>query len=198
MPSEVAVSITTQSQQTAVWQQSGTPPQITFNGKAFPQPASGPPHFTTGFQVVVLDPAGNLTDPSSIRSNRYVMLYNQNGAWGASYPWMYANIVKQILTSGNPEQQIVIVASFGLDANMAPSADALREFLKLGAGPPVQKWETSVDVGSQSGQWVAFPANYVLVGEPQYGYGEATETFDHPGTNQVKTTVQPTLTNFGG
>jgi hypothetical protein len=198
VPTQVAVSITTLSQVTPMWQASGTPPQITFNGNPFPQPAGGPPRFTTGYQVVVLDPAGNLTDPSSIRSNRYVMLYNDNGTWGTSYPWMYANVVKQVLTSGNPEQQIVIVASFGLDANMPPTADALGLFLKLGAGQQLQHWETSVDTGSQSGDWVGFPANYVLVGAPEYSYGEATEEFDYPGTSPVKTTVQATLTNFGG
>lgn len=196
-PTDVAVSITTQSQVTAVWQQSGTPPKITFNGNPFPTP-SRPANFTTGFQVVVLDPAGNLTDPSSIRSNEYVMLYNDNGNWSSTYGWMYANVVKQILTSGNPDQQIVIVASFGLDANMPPTTDALELFLKLGAGSQLQTWETSVDTGSQSGDWVGFPANYVLIGMPQYGYGEATEQFDNPGGNPVVTTVQATLSNFGG
>jgi hypothetical protein len=143
---------------------------------------------------VVFDAAGDPTNPASILSNEYLSLYAPDGQWGDTYQYLYAGIVRQILTSGNIEQQTVLVVSYGLDANMPPTTDALALLLGLGAGPQLQHWETSVDVGSEGG-YVGNPGNYVLVGGSQDGYGEGTEQFDNPGTSPVNTTVTATIGN---
>ena len=193
-PTEVNVEISTSSQ----YMQWGSLPQpsyptITLNGTPLTQP-SGVRDIPNGFQVVVFDSSQDMTDPASIVSNQYLYLYAPDGEWADTYQYLYAGIVNQLLTSGNIEQQLVFVVSFGLDVNMPPTNDALGLFLGLGAGPELQKWETSVDVGSEGG-FVGNPATYVLVGESQNGYGEGTEQFDNPGTSPVETTVTATLAN---
>jgi len=193
---QVTVDISTVSQDMASPTQTGTPPTITMNGNAFPPPKGGGPAFNSGVQVAVLDPSMDITSPSSIRSNQYIPVFEENGNWMSYYQWTWAAVVRQVLTSGNPEQQLILIATFGLDANMPPTSDALALFLQLGAGPQLQTWETTVDVGSQSGQWVAYPANYILVGNPGYGYGEATEAYGIAGQqSSVTTTAQVILTN---
>jgi hypothetical protein len=192
---QVTVSISTYSQVYQTYPSSGQPPKITLNGNPFPQPRNQPPNFGTGAQLAVLDPTKDITSPAAIVSNQYLPVISQGGSWMTSYEWMWANAVRQLLTSGNPDAQIVILATFGLDANMPPTSDALAMFLPLGAGPLLQQWETSVDVGSQSGNWVGFPANYILIGNPGYGYGEGTEAYQAATQNSITTSAQATLTN---
>ncbi len=79
--SQVAVEITTTSQSQKQWSPSGTPPKITMNGNPFPQPKGGNPSFSSGMQVVVIDPAMDITSPAAIRSNMYLMLPNVDGNW---------------------------------------------------------------------------------------------------------------------
>jgi hypothetical protein len=167
-------------------------PKITLNGQPLPQPAVR--EVPSGFQVVVLDAATDPTDPASILSNEYLVLYAPDGLWSETYQYMYAGIVNQVLTSGNIDQQTVLVASYGLDANMPPTNDALGVLLGLGAGPQLQQWETTVDVGSEGG-YVATPGNYILVGGSDLGYGEGTEKFESPGTSPITTTLTATIGN---
>lgn len=193
---QVTVAVSTQSQVMPKVLQSGTPPKITINGNAFPAPKRGGPYINSGLQLAVLDPTMDITSPASIRSNEYIPVFEQNGSWMGYYHYTWAAVVKQILTSGDPDQQLVILATFGFDANMPPTSDALAMMLQLGSGPQLQTWETTVDVGSQSGQWVAFPANYILIGNPGYGYGDGTEAYGYAGGQKpVTTTAQVTLRN---
>lgn len=193
---KVNVDITTFSQ---VYQQPSTtsnPPKITLNGNAFPQPGGRNPSFCSGVQVAVLDPTKDITSPASIRSNQYIALPNQNNTWGSVYQYMWRRAMNRVLVAGDINEQIIFLATFGLDANVPPTTEALGFLLGLGSGPQLQHWETSVDAGSQSGYWVAFPANYIVVGGPGYRYGEGTEAFQTAGqNNSVTTSVQVTLTN---
>jgi hypothetical protein len=191
-PTEVTVEISTSSQQ-MTWPNLPQPsfPTITLNGQPLPQPEWKPSE-PSGFQVVVFDSTQDITQPASILSNQYFQLYAPNGLWADTYQYLYRGMVTAVLTSGNVEAQIVLVASYGLDVNMPPTNDALGLFLGLGAGPELQKWETSVDVGSEGG-FVGNPGNYILVGETQNGYGEGTEQWDYPGTSPVETTVTATV-----
>lgn len=193
---QVTVAVSTQSQVMPKVTQSGTPPKITMNGNPLPQPKGGGPSYNSGLQVVVIDPTMDITSPASIRTNQYIPVYQQDADWMSYYQYTWGAAVKQILTSGDPDQQLVILATFGFDANMPPTSEALAMMLALGSGPQLQTWETTVDVGSQSGQWVAFPANYILIGNPGYGYGEGTEAFQRAGQQtSVTTTAQVTLRN---
>ena len=192
---QVTLEIVTTSQDMQTPPQSGTPPKITMNGNPVPDPKGGGPYYATGLRLLVLDPSMDITNPTSIRSNQYIGVSPQDGSWMTSYHWAWAGVVRQILTSGDPDQQLVIMATYGFDANMPPDSAALQILMGLGAGPQLQTWETTVDVGSQSGSWVGYPANYVLVGNSSYGYGQGTELFQRATGSSVETTVQATLTN---
>ncbi len=193
--SKVAVEITTTSQALGKWQPSGTGPKITMNGSPFPQPKGGNPNFPSGLQVVVIDPAMDITSPASIRTNQYTQLPNVNGSWMSYYQGMWNRLVSTIYTAGNISQQIVFVSTFGMDVNAAPNAEALELLLELGAGPQLQGWWLHVDVGSQGGGWVGQPGNYILIGQPQYSYAEGYEVFAK-GSSPITSTLQATLTNF--
>jgi hypothetical protein len=168
-------------------------PTITVNGQPFGQlPTPGTPN---GWQVLVLDPSGDLTNPSSIVTNVTIGLQADGTSWMSTYEWMYSSMVKTVLTAGNVEQQIVFAVSYGLDAGMAPSNDGLELLLQLGAGPQLQGWETTADVGSQSSEWVGYPTSYILVGGSNYGYGQGYEAFATTGGDPAPATLSVTLDN---
>ncbi len=193
---QVTFEVTTTSEAIPNWNQPANPPQITVNGNPLPAPA-GPPTTASGYQVVVFDQTKDLTQPAAIMSNEYAPLLQDNGSWMDLWPAMYARIVTQLLTSGNPETQIVIVSSYGLDANVPPTNDALAMLFTYGAGPQLQSWETgAVDIGSEGGDWTSFPANYILIGASALGYGEGTEGLEFSAGGQpVKTTASAQFAN---
>jgi hypothetical protein len=173
------------------------PPQITMNGVALPTPT--PPYMPTGFQMVIIDPTKDITNPASILLNEYLSVFaspNSND-WGSTYHYMYAAMVRGHLNSGNIEQQLVILASYGLDNNMPPTNDGYALMMDIGAGSQLQYWETHCDAGSQVGNptsWVSFPANYILVGYIAYGYGQGSEIYQS-GAGPLTTTLDVTLYN---
>jgi hypothetical protein len=184
---QATFEITAYGQRMPAWNSPTKLPQILVNRNPFPQPPN-PPSQGSGFQCVILDAtASDFTSPAAVRSNNWIGLQNQNGSWMSTYGWMYSQIHRQVLTAGDPDSQILLLASYGLDANIPPTADMLEVLLDLGAGPDLQKWETSVDVGSQSGQWVAFPAAYVFAGNRGYAYGEGNEQCSYQGDNPTAT-----------
>jgi hypothetical protein len=67
--------------------------------------------------------------------------------------------------------------------------------LSAGAGPQLQGWERSVDVGSESSGWTSFPASYILIGGSGYTYGEGHEVFVTSGTNPAPAQLSVTLGN---
>jgi hypothetical protein len=79
---------------------------------------------------------------------------------------------------------------------MFPTPDIVELLLSLGAGPQLQNW-TNTPSPSESGDWVDYPADYVLIGSSSLGYGQATDQFDFAGSEgqPVKTSVSVTLTN---
>jgi hypothetical protein len=178
-PTQVTVSISTQSQSMQFGSlPSPQPPTITLDGNALPAP-SQKPYWPSGFQVVVLDPTQDITQPAAIVSNEYQQMVVVDDNWGSWYQYMYTNIVKQVLLAGNVQQQLVFVASFGLDLNAPPTNEGAELFLALGANGQLQQWITdAVDAGSQSGDYLtATPANYIVAGNPASNYGEGTELF---------------------
>jgi hypothetical protein len=198
-PPEVTVSVSTSS--TPIPKQSPLPnaqvPAIMLNDVEIPQ-ASGPTvEYPTGVQVVVMNASGDLSDPSNIISNRLNIVWpDQSGYWYDTYRNMWDNVANQIYGAGDPQQQVVIVATYGVDLGMYASPDAVELFLSLGAGPQLQNW-INYPEPSESGDWVDYPADYVLIGQSSLGYGQATEQFDTtPGEeNPVKTSVSVTLQN---
>lgn len=203
MPMEKVEVVVTTSSQVMQYNQlpPPQPPKITMNGQQVGQIAQ-PPNMPTGWQVLILDPTKDMKTPAAVLSNVYIQLYPASGSnfWMSTYQYMYTRMLRQTLISGNHEQQVVIIASFGLDANTPPTNDGMQLLLDYGAGPRLQYWETHVDVGSQvsnNNSWTSFPANYIFVGVSSMGYGQGAEVFDRAtDSNPIQSTLTTTLTNF--
>lgn len=171
-------------------------PSITLGGQAL-TPAQSPT-WPTGFQMVLLDVRGSV-GPDDVRLNKYYPLYSSGdgSSWMQSYVWVYQRMLHDILVSGDPDNYLIMVASYGLDNNMAPPDAFVRMLFSAGAGKTLQYWLTHCDIGSQAGggSWVAFPANYIFVGySPSYyglGKGELHETGDYQ--HPVNSTLSITL-----
>lgn len=157
------------------------PPVVSINGK--PLIAQGNPSSPTGYRVLVFDDTMDYQNPSAILLNSYVPLIkpSDSNRWTDIYTYVYDGIVREILSAGNPDRQLVILSSFGLDKEMAPNNAALSLLLGYGAGPEVQKWENATSGGgsqvANSSSWVSFPANYIFVGFSNRDYGQGSEVF---------------------
>ena len=191
-PKQVELSITTQSQRIGTHPYPPTvPPKITMNGAAIPAPTSGSA-LPSGWQLVVINAYMDMTNPASIISNRYWSLTAPNNLWSSSYQYMYRDLVRQALISGNTQQQLVIAVSYGLDQNMPPTNDGLEMLIEYGAGEQLQNWENHCNPGSQAGSsnnLVAMPVNYILVGYSSHSYGQGTEKYEHGDPIQSNLTV---------
>lgn len=203
MPMEKVEVVVSSSSQVMQYNQlpPAQPPKITMNGQQVGQIAQAP-NMPTGWQVLILDPSKDMKTPAAVLSNAYIQLYPASGSnfWMSTYQYMYSRMLRQSLVSGNFEQQVVIIASFGLDANTPPTNDGMGFLLDYGAGPQLQYWETHVDIGSQvsnNTSWTSFPANYLFVGASSMGYGQAAEVFERAtSSSPVQSTLTTTLTNF--
>lgn len=194
-PAEVTFDIVSTSQVIQNGESAPNPPKITVNGQPFPTP---PPisAFATGFQVVTMKAYGDFSDPSNIVTNQYIPLVpDANGAWWDTWQNWYDYLVLTALTFGNPDQLMLILASYGLDNNMAPTAELLHFAFDYGAGPLIQAWEQSADYGSGGGSWTSQPANYILLGFSSQGYGQGNEAYQSQYPGPVTTTLSVTLTN---
>jgi hypothetical protein len=149
-----------------------------------------------GYQVVVLDASQDLTNPASIVSNRWQFLGgNLTGDWGVSYRWMYDDIANQLLASGDPDQQVVLVASFGMDAMAMPTPATVEQLIGRGAGTQLQQW-LWVQTLSEGGGFIYYPCNYVLIGASGLPYAGGSEAFSFSGeSDPIETTVTATLDN---
>jgi hypothetical protein len=193
-PTEVTISIETSSQEIPL--NPFPPPQfpsISLNGTAIPSPSYVPPA-PSGFQVVVMNSAGDLSDPANIVANSYEPIPSGSvGGWYDTYQFMYDGLARDIFAAGDPQQQLVFVASYGLDVAMLPTPAVAELLLNLGAGPQFQKW-LSTDVPSEGGDWTEYPADYVLIGGSGYGYGQGTEQFDYTGVDEQSVTTHVSVT----
>jgi hypothetical protein len=155
-------------------------PVITMDGQPFTKPsrAAASP---SGFQLVVIDPTRSYSDPASIRLNAYYEIRGLNNSpndWMSTFIATWNAGLRGITGAGNIEQQLIFLATYGFDANMAPPTDMITALLGAGAGAQLQDWMTHVDWGSQSGAWVGFPANYIFVGFPALAFGQGNELFE--------------------
>jgi hypothetical protein len=198
-PTEVTIDVSTSSQ--AIPNETPYPnaqvPTVTLNGTQIPQPDGPTDGYPTGVLVVVMNAVGDLSDPANFISSRLNNVWPGEGNyWYGTYSLMWDNVANQIYGSGDPQQQVVIVSTYGMDAGMYPTPAIAELLLSLGAGPQLQKW-INTPSPSESGDWVDYPADYVLIGSSSLGYGQGTEQFDtNPAEGQaVKTSVSVTLQN---
>ncbi|HKP91469.1 MAG TPA: hypothetical protein VJT75_16000 [Thermoleophilaceae bacterium] len=200
-PPQVTIEITTQSQTMEFGSlPQPQPPSITLNGAPLPAP-SQPSFLPSGFQVVILDKTQDITQPAAIMSNEFQQMVVVDDQWGAYYQYMYEHVIKQLLTSGDPNNQLVILASYGMEGNAPPPNDACQTFLELGANGQLQQWIVdAVDAGSQEGNALtAWPVNYILVGAPDFTFGQGTEIWQSApsGQQSVKSQLSVTVGNVG-
>lgn len=175
--SELNISVSTTSS-TIPWPWPSAPyavPSITVNGAAVtPANASNSP---SGYQMVLYDLsqlAEGKTDP--IFNDYFRLFPNSGSVWMTSYLWMYQHLDTTYLVTANMENYLMILTSYGLDNNMAPTNGALEVLFNLGSGSVSQDWIKNSDPGSQMGNssyWTATPGNYIFVGVAGRGYGQA-------------------------
>lgn len=197
-PAQVTIAVSTSSQSIP---HGNLPPaqvpKITLNDVAIPQ-AEGPTNqYPSGVQTVVMNLAGDLSDPANIISNDLNIIWEDgNGEWSDTYRYMWDNVASQIYGAGDPQQQLVIVSTYGMDLGEFPTPSIVEVLLSLGAGPQLQNWINTASP-SESGGWVDYPTDYVLIGSSSRGYGLGTEKFDFAGgeENDVSTTLSVTLDN---
>jgi hypothetical protein len=197
---KVEVSITTTSVGRP-WE-GGPPiatPKITLNGNPLPAPKS-PAYTPTGMHLVVLDAHKDMTNPESILRNEYVLITQSKHDWRSTYAADWTKVVRDILLSGDVNAQIVFLATYGIDANMFPTNEAVQILFELGGGAKLQHWGNNSIPGKQSddpGTYVEKPANYVLIGYSSYKYGQGYEAYDGPGgQGPVTTSLTATLSNI--
>jgi hypothetical protein len=200
-PSQVSIEITTQSQVMQFGQlPNPQPPNITLNGDPLPAPAQAS-YLPSGFQCAILDRTQDITQPAAIVSNQFHQMVAVNDDWGGYYQFMYRNVLKQLLTSGDPGRQLVILASYGMELNAPPTVEGMQELLDLGADGQAQQWIVdAVDAGSQPGDYLtAYPVNYILVGSPDNSYGEGSEIWQsvQQGQSSVKSELSVEVGNIG-
>jgi hypothetical protein len=190
-PAQVTIEVTTQAQsmENGSWPPAN-PPQITLDGDPIPT-ASGPLNIPAGFQVVIFDPTVDITQPSAILSNEYQeMVLDNTDLWGNTYQYMYDHIIKQLITTGDPQEQLVVLASFGLDYNAPPTTELVELLEARGSGKALQQWILDSDTGSQGGDFLCGnPVDYVLIGNSEYSFGEGTEQLDGGTGQPVQTQV---------
>lgn len=138
-------------------------PIITINGKGI-KPAS-PPLSPVGFQAIILSNNGNVPD---VLYNKYFSLDSSSVSWMSNnyYPKLYQTMTEELYKSEfNQKNNLLILCSFGLGANLCPTPP-FYEYLKLnGAGARLEYWEKNCDPGSQMGNhdyWMVSPVNYIL------------------------------------
>src|SRR4051794_40623111 len=131
-PPEVTIDVSTSSQPIP-----GTPPfpnaqipTVTLNGNAIPTPTGPTNGFPSGVLVIVANAAGDLSDPANfISSTLNIVWPDQNNYWYSTYRLMWDNVANRIYGSGDPQQQVVIAATYGMDAGMFPSPDIVELLL---------------------------------------------------------------------
>ena len=193
-PSQVTLDIVATSQPSNTYKDPATPPKITMNGNQFPAP-SRPPATASGWQLVVIDSSKDMTDPASVIFNQYLGLYpDDNGFWYDTYNWTYDSVGRFLLASGDPDDQLVLLANYGWDQNAPPTAFMLQLLMKIGGGPAIQKWALTQDRGSES-SWTAFPTAYALIGGSSYQYGLGHEAYGFQGNTTATAHVNATLGN---
>ncbi|MDQ3914903.1 MAG: hypothetical protein M3323_06160 [Actinomycetota bacterium] len=196
---KVEISVTTQSQPMQ-WGSlpAPVPPKITMNGNPIPD-TPRPAAVSVGWRLAVIDATNDITKPGSYLFNDWIYLqYGQN--WMGTYQYMYDNMFRHLYLAGNVNQQLVILASYGLDNNMPPTNSMLPVLLELGAGQTLQYWETHCNPGSEVANpdaYVSFPTNYILIGYSSWTYGQGYEKYDRAqGSMPVTSTLSATVSNI--
>lgn len=195
---KVEITVTNQSQQMQ-WGNLPTPkpPTITMNGL---EVATQQAFSSVGWKLLIIDPTKDITQPDSYLYNGYLGLTSNGNAWYATYQYMYTGIFKGIYFSGNTNQQLVILSSYGMDANMPPTHDLVPTLLELGAGPRLQYWETHCNAGSQVGNatsYISFPVNYTMIGYTSFSYGQGWELYERAqASSPVTSTLSATVNNI--
>ena len=155
------------------------PPVVT-RGSVGLEPDSSPSS-QIGVQVAVLDGA----DPGAAHSVRFDQYYclPQQKDWTQSYAVMWDQIATDLGYLDRPGD-VLLVVTYGLDANMPPTDRAVTLFKTAGSGSTLTRWLNTCFPGGHSDDpnvWTSAPCVYVLVGAFGNKQGEAVEVVQRGG-----------------
>jgi hypothetical protein len=174
----------------------GKAPFITING--IPVDPPGLLTLPTGYQLLIFDSSKPLLDPSSLILNEYFYVepLGNTNLWSQTYGSMYQLICHELQQAEPVENQVRVLASFGLDRNMVPTSAAFAEMSASGAGSRLQHWENTCNPGSEAGMpgsWVTYPASYILVGGNGWGPGQGFEVYEFSSQRARLTVSVPSV-----
>ena len=177
---EIDINVTTSSN-TIVWPWPNAPydvPNVVVNGETVVPGTQ--PNSPTGCRQLIYDMKLFLSEGKTTPLiDKFIPIYSSeqdDSEWWNTYSHMWDNLVTNYLITGDPEHYLMVLATYGLDYNMAPTNGALEMLLKMGAGNAVQEWASNCDPGSQMGNdnyWTATPGNYILIGISGRSFGKA-------------------------
>ena len=147
--SPVVIGTSTTSSQAVTATSTPVPPVITVNGSNV-QP-EGSPEGPSGFQLLVYDTTQTIGTSSSILVNQWLPVYPNGTDWTATYGQVYVDLNNFLLLSGNPNNQLMVLVSYGLDRCMGPSFAAMQMLFNYGAGAQLQNWMSGLSVVPPSG-----------------------------------------------
>lgn len=143
-----------------------------------------------GVQVTVL--AGN--DPVSAHAVQFNQYYTLPLAddWSSDYATMWDQIASDVLGTYDESGNILLVVTFGLDANMPPTDNAVALLRSAGSGNALTTWIDTCDPGSEigsPGSWTGYPCVYAFVGAFGNEEGSSAEVVTRHDPAQVNLTV---------
>ncbi|MFD9138147.1 hypothetical protein ACFVZA_38235 [Streptomyces bottropensis] len=173
------------------------PPIIILSGTPLQprEPAATP----VGAQVVVLSGKAPLSE-GGVRLNRYYSLAKEK-SWYKTYGELWHQIAQDVAQHRTPGD-ILLLVTFGLDSNMPPTDEAVRQLRTAGSGRVLSDWINHCNPGSQVGNpysWVDRPCVYAFAGVFGVDTDRAVEVY-RPAKDSVEVDLNVYLYReaFGG
>ena len=134
------------------------------------------PASPSGVQAIIID--GTDISPSGVRFDQYFSI-PYGSSWSVSAPAMWDAVTKALTESpANETGNLLIIATFGLDnTHMSPSSSFYAFLQQAGAGQALTDWMNSTWDTDDEGNWVTWPAAYILVGFLGAGPGTGIEVY---------------------
>lgn len=140
-----------------------------------------------GAQVTIL--AGN--DPVSEHAVQFNQYYSLPLAddWSSNYATMWNQIASDVLGKYDQNGDILLLVTFGLDANMPPTDEAAALLKTAGSGNALTTWIDTCNPGSEVGTpglWTGYPCVYAFVGAFGNEQGSSVEVVTRTGSNPAE------------
>jgi hypothetical protein len=131
----------------------------------------------SGFLLALFDPSTTISATSPYLCQLYTVEPDDDGQWYDTYSLMYSKLWLDLTTQMDPTSSLLLLASFGLDANMVPPVDFIQYLFELGAGSGLQDWASGANAGSRGPSWVGQPIIYGLATYAGSGFANGKELY---------------------